>query len=45
MKLRILRFLEMLFTYPVAFFGDWADSVDTELHADLRAALKSCEEK
>ena len=40
MKLKILRFIESLFSIPSAFFGDWADSIDTQLHADLRKAMK-----
>jgi len=32
MKLRLLRFIETLFSIPSAYFGDWADSIDTELH-------------
>lgn len=39
MKLKILRFLEALFSHPSAFFGDWADSIDTDLHERLKEAI------
>ena len=38
MKLIFYRFMEMLFSYPADFFGDLADSIDTELHDRLRAS-------
>jgi hypothetical protein len=43
MKLRMLRFLETVFSIPAAFFGDLADEVDTDLHDALRIAMKDVE--
>lgn len=40
MKLRILRLLEMVFAAAADYCGDWADSIDTKLHEQLRAALR-----
>ena len=40
MKLMFYRFMEMLFSYPAAYFGDLADSIDVELHERLRVAIK-----
>ena len=40
MKLRFYRFMESVFSLPAAYFGDKADSIDTELHRKLREAMK-----
>ena len=44
MKLRFLRFIESLFSYPAAYFGDLADEIDTELHKQLRESMKDISE-
>ena len=44
-KLRFLRFMERLFSYPAAYFGDLADSIDTDLHEKLRIAMKDINER
>jgi len=40
MKLKLLRFLEGLFSAPAAFFGDLADNVDYKLHKRLHEAMR-----
>jgi len=45
MKLRFLRFMEYIFSIPAAYFGDLADAIDTELHEDLRIAMKDLEKR
>lgn len=32
--------MESLFAYPAAYFGDLADSIDTDLHERLKEAIK-----
>ena len=44
-KLRFLRFMEGLFSYPATYFGDLADSIDSDLHRRLRKAMKDINER
>lgn len=39
MKLKLLRFIEELLYTVGSYFGDYADSIDTEFHETLRQAL------
>jgi len=45
MKLKILRFLESLFSIPAAYFGDWADDCDADLHKRLRKAMNDVQKR
>ena len=45
MKLRLYRFLEMIFSYPAGYFGDLADSLDTELHECLRIKMQELKDR
>ena len=45
MKLKILRFIESMFSRPAAYFGDLADEIDIELHEQLRKAMKDITER
>ena len=38
-RLRFYRFMESIFSYPAAYFGDLADGIDTELHQTLKDAM------
>lgn len=40
MKLRFYRLMETIFSWPAAYFGDLADSIDIELHERLRDSMK-----
>ena len=44
-KLKLFRFMESLFSWPAAYFGDRADSIDTDLHDRLREAMKDISER
>jgi len=37
--------MESVFSIPAAYFGNWADSIDVELHERLRKAIKDIEYK
>jgi len=45
MKLKFYRILESLFSRPAAFFGDLADTIDTDLHGRLRVAMQDLKER
>ena len=44
-KLKFLRFMEGLFSYPAWYFGNLADDIDTDLHERIRAAKKAIDER
>jgi len=37
--------MEGLFSYPATYFGDLADSIDSDLHRRLRKAMKDINER
>lgn len=43
--LRFFRFMESLFAYPAAYFGDLADSIDTDLHERIRVAMQDVKKR
>ena len=45
MKLKLLRLMELLFSMPAAYFGDLADDIDTELHAQVHKAMKDVKKR